>query len=215
MKNFFKSIFGESQPIETSKDHSMCNKDNNPVLENNTNLDTIEDINAGLGIEFGISREELNSILESKGGIRSETNIDNGVFYDNLEFVGKKTEAALFLFTNNKLCKSAYYLKPTLEAHVFNLYNELKERIENKYRKAHNAFEYYEEPYFKDDGYTLQGIENGLITFSSYWFFGNTENKDSISLLINNLLEVEIVFEHGDLMKELVEHLDRKYENDF
>ncbi len=207
MRNFFKSIFGE-------------NKSEQEKNENETSIKSIVvdekevKLNAGLGIEFGISRDSLIEEVLKKGGNISELEIEHGVCVENLKFIGKKTEFVLFIFADDKLCKSAYYIKPELDPYIFDLYDEIKERIGNKYHKADKEFEYYKDPYFKGDGYEIQAISNGLGNIASYWFFKEKENKNILSLSVTTNIEIEILFENEILMNVLTNKLDSEYEAD-
>ena len=94
------------------------------------------------------------------------------------------------------------------------MYDEIKERIGNKYHKADKEFEYYKDPYFKGDGYEIQAISNGLGNIASYWFFKEKENKNILSLSVTTNIEIEILFENEILMNVLTNKLDSEYEAD-
>ena len=101
-----------------------------------------------------------------------------------------------------------YYLFLLIDPYIFDLYDEIKGRIGNKYHKADKEFEYYEDPYFKGDGYEIQAISNGLGNIASYWFFKEKENKNILSLSITTNIEIEILFENEILMNVLTNKLD-------
>jgi hypothetical protein len=179
---------------------------------NNSRLDGF------LGIEFGSSLEIVKEKFASKTGIILESVDDenDALFCNGAKFAGRETEMMLFLSFDNQFCKGVVYVKPSLESKVIDLYNQIRNEINQKYFKTDLDYEFYTSPYEKDDGYTESAISLGKADFSCYWNFENIGTiENTISLIISEKLEIVISYENGNLMKLLVERNQEKNSVDY
>lgn len=157
-------------------------------------------------IEFGASKETVEKIAENKNGkIDQEHSNEELLIFDGINYAGYGTDFICFQFVNNKLARTTVNISERSDIDMlFRIYEDLKNKLNAKYFKTEKVYEFYEEPYDKDDlkAVKAQGIENGLIEFSNFWMFGN----DSICLEISKDLIVKVNFENDDLISEKVEN---------
>ncbi len=178
----------------------------------------MKNFNGFLGIEFGSSKQIVNEKFLEKTGIKLEpVDEQEDSFYCNgAKFAGRDSEMILLLFFDDKFCKGVVYIKSHLESKIVDLYKQIKGEINSIYYATKLDYEFYTSPYEKDDGYTESAISIGKAEFSCYWDFENSESNDNtISLRINENLEVEIAYENDNLMKQLVERNQEKNSLDY
>ena len=160
-----------------------------------------------MGIKFGTSIEAVKKSMLSKPGCKIDLkyNDTNRIIFDGVTFAGRETLFIKMLFVDKKLHTAIAYFRPSLESKTIELFNEIKNDINEKYYKTTDDFELYEKPYYKNDGFTEQGIRLGKTTFSVYWTFKhpNTQNNvnDYISLKITESLSIALKYEDGVLVE--------------
>lgn len=153
-------------------------------------------------IEFGTSKEAVKEIAEKKNGkIDQEHSSEELLIFDGINYAGYDTDFICFQFVNDKLARTTVNISERSDIDMlFRIYEDLKNKLNAKYFKTDKVYEFYEQPYDKDDLKALkaQGIESGLVEFSNFWMFGN----DSICLEISKDLIVKVNFENDDLISE-------------
>ena len=133
----------------------------------------------------------------------------NRSFYD-LFFANRNINYAYFYFIDDKLCKVKLIindysnLKKMIED-----YNRIKSEINSKYYKTENDFINFEPPAYPteiiDNEYEYQ-MKKELIEYTSFWNFkSNSEFDDYIFLKIFKNLEIQIIYEHGELNRKFLE----------
>lgn len=116
------------------------------------------------------------------------------------QVTGKTFE--LYIFTTPKskqVCKVAGYFDESdnwyaLEAE----YNSIVNILAEKYGKPDNKYASFYKPYYKGDGYELQGLGLGKVSYSTFWF--NKENLN-ISVAISKFKMVKVDYENAELME--------------
>ena len=175
-------------------------------------------LNSFLGVDFGSSLESAKEKLLSREGctLNEENSSNDTLIFNGLTFAGRQTSFVILYFINDKFCKSVIYITPKLEAYTIQTYKEIQNELNTKYFTAKD-FEFYDEPYEKNDGYTETGISLGKVTFESYWSFkdANGGKDDFISLKISDDLSICLVYEDGDLTDEMVNDIMSKNSEDY
>src|ERR687884_1112783 len=160
------------------------------------------------GMKFGSSIAECKRIILSKEGAVLDTkhSTENKLIVDGAEFGGRKTAFIALLFTDNKLHTAKVYFVPRLESKVFELYDEIKSEINDKYYVTKNDYRLFKYPYEDGDGYETQAIKLGKASIASFWSFPRSDgHKNSISLEINETLIVILSYQDGLLIEEAIE----------
>lgn len=175
-------------------------------------------LNSFLGIEFGSSIIEATEKMLKRDNIvldDKNSNQDILLFY-GMKFAGRETLKTMLFFINDKFCKGIVYINPKFDSDILSTYYIIQNDLNNKYFDSKH-YEFYLDPYVKNDGYTEEGIALGKVIFNSFWSFKNINglNGNAIGLLITNELEITITYEHGELTKELIEKINRKDFEDY
>ena len=172
-----------------------------------------------LGIEFGATKEVAKEKLLAREGANfdEENSSEDALYFDGLKFGGRLTSYIFLLFINDKFAKSVVVFTPKLDAFAIDMYTEIKTEINSKYYTTKDDFEIYDEPYYKNDGYTESGIRNGNVSFSSYWSFPdqNGGKDDFIGMRLTEDMQIIINYEDGDLTEEMVNKITQDNSEDY
>lgn len=173
-------------------------------------------LNGFFGCKFGSNKQTIKSIMTSKTGSKIYSENDNSIIFTGVKFAGHKANVIIFQFINNKLHTAKVLLSSTYESGVIDLYNDIKNGINEKYYVTDDDYERYDEPYYKDDGYTISAIKLGKANFSAYWDFSNPksdkeEDNNTISVEITQSLSVIISYQDGVLINEVIKKNNKDY----
>jgi hypothetical protein len=170
-----------------------------------------------LGIKFGASTESVKDFMLAKPNcnLDLENSDNNQLFFEGAKFAGRDPLFILFKFVDNKFHTACVLIKPKLESQTIDLYNEIKDEINEKYYKTSEDYETYKYPYEKNDGHTETAIELGKASFSSYWKFNASSKDNYIALSITEGLHIKISYQDGMLVQIAVERENAKNNDDY
>lgn len=143
---------------------------------------------------------KLKSAVDSfkTRGFKYVDSSDNVVIMKG-EVTGKPFE--LYIFTTPKskqVCKVAGYFDEIDSWYVLEAdYNSIVNILTQKYGKPENKYASFYKPYYKGDGYELQGLAAGKVSYATYWF--NKENLN-ISVSISKFKMIKVDYENAELM---------------
>lgn len=169
----------------------------------------VQNLEGFLGIKFGSSREEVKKsmLLRQDCKLDIQNSNENVLFFDNVNFGGRKTEYIIFKFVNNQFHTGAVVLKPELESKCIELYTKIKDELNEKYFVTDKDYENYKYPYEKGDGHAETAIAVGKAEFVSYWFFNQDtdgEIQNAISIQIKEDFNIVITYQDGKLITEAI-----------
>lgn len=172
----------------------------------------MQNLNPPYGLKFGMNKFEIKEILDNKttANFYDSGSNDEIQEYWWFELASRKINRGYFYFIDKKLCKILFQFDTDLPILKFiQFYNDIKLEINNKYYKSDNDYINYTPPAYENDDFeeTYEyNIRKGLIEYASYWNFKSDSNYDDyIILKISQKVEIEVVYQHGDLYREYVE----------
>ncbi len=170
-----------------------------------------------LGIKFGTSSEDVKDFMFTKPNctIDLENSDNNQLFFEGAKFAGREPLFILFKFVDNKFHTACVLIKPKLESQTIDLYNEIKNEVNEKYYKTEEDYETYKYPYEKNDGHTETAIELGKATFSAFWKFNSSSDENYIALSITEGLHIKINYQDGSLVQIAVDREKAKNIDDY
>lgn len=77
-------------------------------------------------------------------------------------------------------------------------YNSIVNILTEKYGKPDNKYASFYKPYYKGDGYELQGLGLGKVSYSAYWFGKDNMN---IAVSISKFKAVHLGYENATLVE--------------
>jgi hypothetical protein len=122
------------------------------------------------------------------------------IFIMKGEITGKSFE--LYIFTTPKskqVCKVAGYFDEINSWYALEAdYNSIVNILTEKYNKPDNKYAFFIKPYYKGDGYELQGLGVDKVNYASYWF-----NKDNLNIAvsISKFKMIKVDYENSALME--------------
>lgn len=145
----------------------------------------------------GDSKSAVDSF--KKRGFKYVDTSDNVVIMKG-EITGKKFE--LYIFTTPKT-KQVYKVEGYFDESdswyaLESDYNSIVNILTDKYGKPDNKFSSFYKPYYKGDGYELQGLGLGKVSYSTYWFGRDNMN---ISVSISKFKMVNLGYENATLVE--------------
>lgn len=170
------------------------------------------------GVKFGSSMANAKKVIFEKKNGKIDNRISNAesFFVDGANFGGRKAHMMILGFVNDKFHTASVLFMPDLEPKVFELYEQIKKEISDKYGKPQEDFKYFEKPYFFGDGSETQAIRLGKADIASYWVFERPDGfKNFLVLSISENLRVRLGYQDGKLIKESVEEVKQKNSKDF
>lgn len=171
------------------------------------------ELTGAVGLSFGISTENVKSIMSKRSGTVDQSG-PNYLSYNDVMIGTKKADILFLQFVNNKLHTIKAMFLPEFEAKTQDLYDELKEIITSKYGKS-ESYRNFKTPYEDGDGYEMQAVKLGKADISSYWKFPSDR---IISLNIEStekIIFVSMVYQDGKLFQEVKQKQENKNMNDF
>lgn len=185
-----------------------------------TNSIYSQTLDSFMGIKFGTSRDSVKKIMLSKQGctLNKESSGDDFMAFQNVKFAGREALFISFKFVDNKFHTSSVLFTSTLESKAIELYNDIKDELNEKYYKTESDFETYKYPYEKDDGHVETAIKIGKATFSSFWGFKNSNDENItnyISLIISETLSIILSYQDSILLKIAIEREKQKNNADY
>lgn len=87
-----------------------------------------------LGIKFGTSLGAVKETISGKPNCVFDTDNsdDNQLFFEGIKFAGRETLFISFKFIDDKFHTAYVLIRPNLESHTIDLYNEIKDEINEK-----------------------------------------------------------------------------------
>jgi len=167
---------------------------------------TSQTLEGFMGIKFGASSETVKHTMSARPECRlnKQYSTEESLAFEGAMFAGRQTAIILFSFVNNKFYTASVFIIPSLESEAIELFNTIKEELDEKYFSTREYFETYKYPYEKGDGYTESAIKQGKASFIAFWAFqdADSSNKNFISLEIGKSLSIIITYQDGNLIKE-------------
>lgn len=161
--------------------------------------DTLNYLKGGIGLEFGASRNNVIEILQYRGGsIDKSMSNDEMLVFDNIKIGGRKTIYISTWFVDNKLFEINVYFSPSLDPAVQQLFDEIKENLENKYGKS-MCVRNFKGVYKDGDGYELQALRGGYADIVCWW--NSFIDGNTIILKITTTLDVHINYQSDELTR--------------
>lgn len=179
------------------------------------------ELTGALGLTFGMNKDSVISVMQTKGVTPYETK-DNLLSFKDVP-IGTKTADRVYCYlvtdptkTSNKILHTMKVVFVSdLEAHTQSLYDEIKSILETKYGKADKSYRTFQSPYTDGDGYEMQAVRVGKASISSYWNF-KYENTVSIELNASgSLYYIAIFYQDATLYKEVKKEQENKNKNSF
>lgn len=157
-----------------------------------------------MGVKFGSSPETVKKVVLAKTGAKLFTGRthEHMLFFEGFTFAGRKVALVAFSFINNQFHTAMIAFKPKNSATIIELYEELKNEINEKYFVTNMDYEEYKYPYEKGDGLAEYAIQADKANFSAYWEFKNLNSEsDYINLKISSDLRIDLTYQSGALIK--------------
>jgi hypothetical protein len=173
-------------------------------------------LNSFMGIPFGSSKEFVaEKMLDREGVFDEENSSADRLIFDGVVFAGRKTDFIQVIFFDNQLCKARIVVNPYTRRKIIDLYDDFKDELNIKYYTTEEFYEFYDDPFEKDDGKTEEAISLGKARISSYWFFPDYDDyRDCISLKITESISVEIVYEKDFLYSAYIDRIKERNRED-
>ena len=172
-----------------------------------TSIASGQNIDGFMGMKFGSSSDVVKKIMLDKPDCtldKKNSTITRMVF-DGIRFAGRKTLFVALSFIDDKLFNGSAYFKPDLESKTLDLYNEMREEINEKYYSTEFDFETYKSPYAKGDGHTEMAIKLGKANFAAFWTGKDpttgVADSNAISLEISESLFIVLNYQDGKLAR--------------
>jgi hypothetical protein len=184
----------------------------------NSHCQTLEGF---LGVKFGSTIEEATKILSAKPGfkVNREFSKPDILAFTDAPFAGRKSFLICLAFVNNKFHTGFAIIAPNLESQLIELYNGIKEELNEKYFKTTSDFKSFKYPYEDGDGHEETAIKLGKASFSSFWNFknpkGTNDENNIISLEITESMKVKLTYQDGILIHEQVDKAKKKNFQDY
>lgn len=131
------------------------------------------------GIKFGSTKQAVIAAMKAKGATLVENDKDELVFKD-VKLGKRDFDAALIDFVNNKVYQADFFVKPDVDGHTLEMYDDLVSAISGVYGTG-NVTKDYTDPYKEGDGNTLLGMSAGKVDYHTSW---NATNKNSVIVSI-------------------------------
>ncbi len=174
-----------------------------------------QELKGPIGLEFGMNKESVTSILKSKQAVLQSSESDV-IIFKALKLGSKQPELGFCKFINDKLFEVVFIFNPKLEAKTQSEFDEISDIIENKYGKPSNSFRNFNGIYKDGDGYEMQAVRTGNATISNYWT--NFKNESAISIKLfpsDNSVFVLLGYQDGILIDEAVKKQNDKNTSEF
>lgn len=177
-------------------------------------LKSADNIDGVMGIKFGLTVEQVKQQMSQKSDFQielDETNLEN-LIYTNGKFAGRDVNFISFDFVDNQLYKVTIVLKVDFKSQIIDIYESVRDDLNQKYFITDRIIEEYKYPYEAGDGFVESAIELGKAKFATAWLFKNTLDSNfsnSILLSISTSFDVFLIYSEGRL-KEIVTNRENK-----
>jgi hypothetical protein len=177
--------------------------------------DSLPELKGALGLTFGCSKQQANTILTQKGGVMDKVNSKNDIIiFDKLKFGVRKPEFVSLKFVNNKLYEINIYFS-TMESLTQELYNSVRSDIEKKYFEG-ECYRNFDGIYHDGDGYEMQAVKLGYAKINCFWTnFKNNTSERVIQLGIDVGLLVVLTYQDTKILEEKIKQNDIKNNQDY
>jgi hypothetical protein len=167
-----------------------------------------------MGIELGSSKAKVSEILTSKQPeckVFSQT--EKSISYTDVKWGDYKAYLVIFQFSpEDKLHTVQILIQPEFPKGVFNLYDEIIEKLAERYGNSKKKLEYYSHPYNKTDKYkyTESMVKNGNVTMISLWTFdvlntaSNEDDDNTIQVKVVPECMVKVSYQDAVIINEVV-----------
>jgi len=180
-----------------------------------------QSLDSFFGMKFGCSPDSVKKVMLAKPGTSLMQGSRNDfLMFSGLKFAGRNTERISFSFINNKLHTGKVGFKSNLESKTLELYNEIKDELNQKYFKTKQDYEIYKYPFTKGDGHFETAVSSGKASIASFWEFKNPkakvkEDNNSISLQITETFLIALCYQDGVLIGQAIDNDNKKNFKDY
>lgn len=165
------------------------------------------------GCNWGSSQSYVRKAMAKKGlAFNRERSNKNALVFNAKSFGGFKTAFIGFLFYRDSLFKGYSVFMADLEPKTFDLYNDIKETISQKYHSPDVEKEDVKYPYKKGDPDELVALKLGYATISTTWFF---KGRRCILIDLNNQLVISLQYIDLSIAERASAEGEKKNLNDF
>jgi hypothetical protein len=179
--------------------------------------DSAKTMNSFLGVEFGSPISSVKQVMSEK----SEANLDSKhsnkkvLFYDGVNVCGHKTLYVAFHFSREQFEGTTAEYSSSLEANIFDLYEEIKSDLNSKYYITKDDYRSFTYPYENGDGQETTAIKLGKAKILSVWKFPqNDGSENSIFLSITEEMCVRLLYNCGKLSDKSKDKVKKVKEKD-
>lgn len=141
---------------------------------------TTKPITGFLGIKLGSNKIAVITAMRARGA-KLVGNEKNHVTFSNVKLGQNDVVLLLVNFVNNKAFQAVFMIKPDVEGHTLDVYNNLVDDYTNVYGTG-KVVKDYTSPYEEGDGNTYLGLSSGKIKFNTTWY---DVNNNGIVININ------------------------------
>ena len=180
--------------LQVAKEKSKIDKKrrddslNNPILISNKIKP--QKLDRFFGMKFRSNIDSIKNAMLSKPECKLIPNFSNQnmLSFSHVKFAGKDVVFMAFKFFNKKFFSGVVLIRPSFEGDIINLYNNIRDELNEKYFKSEINQESYEYPFSKDIGNSIEAIKLHKATFLTIWMFASqtekNEDNNGISLTI-------------------------------
>jgi hypothetical protein len=133
----------------------------------------------------------------------------SGLFFKGGSFAGQPYWTCLLQFGDDGMHTAKVMYTPK-EHEVIPMLYKFVSLFTEKYGKPDEQYEFYEDPYFKGDGYETQAIRLGKGHLGASWIFPDPGREDYVTVNILDTLALVITYQDGDLIHKAVEQQNQK-----
>lgn len=174
---------------------------------------TTKPIDGFLGIKFGSSKAAVLAAMKAKGAIFDKKNSDNDFFsFSNVKLGTRKPSVFAVKFISDKSYEADFLFSSDVEPQVFSIYKDLSKDLSDVYSEG-KVTEFYNSPYEKTDNQSdkIVGLKSGKIDFHTVW---TDAKENTIAISIDTDLEVLLVYQDGELFKQVTAKEGAKNKSD-
>lgn len=174
-----------------------------------------------LGVPFGASKSECDSIILSRSNQRSILNNESySIAYTNVVYAEWNDVLAMFKFNlQNKMYHGGMALTVKDDRDIFNVYRDLRKIMIEKYGTPYTNYENWRKPYDSsdEDSYGRSALAGGYVTFVCQWNNVPGMSADTgrwVQLKMDSEKSIYILVDDFDLGKEFKDAKTLKQKND-
>ncbi len=166
-------------------------------------------------IRFGTSKQEVAAAMKAKGATPSTLNTpDNLLSYQDVTFAQRKAVLMMLKFDKDKLYDVKVLYQPEQDNEV-NQFETMVKELKIPYGET-PVFRNFDDPYQLGDGLELNAIKAGKAQYAAFWSTVNSNgDKNFVSLTIDKNLFINLGYQDGTIIKNLIAERDRAKTNDY